>query len=137
MRVAVLGGGLQGACVALELALSGVEVDLYDRSSIFVSEASAQNEGKIHLGYVYAKDPSLTTARLMIEGAIRFSALMRRWIGPDLDRVPVSEPFFYAVARESQLSPGDVERHLRACAELAVEIGGKQPGDYFGSDYRR
>jgi uncharacterized protein with NAD-binding domain and iron-sulfur cluster len=28
MRVAVLGGGLQGACVAMELAARGIAVDL-------------------------------------------------------------------------------------------------------------
>ena len=31
-RVAVLGGGLQGACIALELARRGVTVDLYERN---------------------------------------------------------------------------------------------------------
>jgi len=31
MRVAVLGAGLQGACVALELSLHGVEVDLSEK----------------------------------------------------------------------------------------------------------
>ena len=121
----------------MELALAGVDVDLYDRSSVLVSQASAQNEGKIHLGYVYAKDPSRKTARLMIEGALRFSPLLRRWIGSDVERVPVSEPFFYAVHRQSQISPEEVERHLRACNDLAIEIGGGKARDYFGSDYRR
>jgi len=30
MRVAVLGGGLQGACVAMELAARGIAVDLFE-----------------------------------------------------------------------------------------------------------
>jgi glycine/D-amino acid oxidase-like deaminating enzyme len=81
MRVAVLGSGLQGACVALELALNGAEVDLYEKNETCLSQASAHNEGKIHLGYVYANDPSLRTARLMARGTLCFSSLMRRWIG--------------------------------------------------------
>ena len=136
MRVAVLGGGLQGACVALELARAGVQVDLYDRSDRLVSQASAQNEGKIHLGYVYAKDRSLETARLMIRGALCFAPLLRRWIGSDIDRVPVSRPFYYAVHRESQLCAGAVEDHLRACNAIAREIGNGGANDYFGVDYR-
>ncbi len=136
MRVAVLGGGLQGACVALELASAGIRVDLYERNARCVSQASAQNEGKIHLGYVYAKDRTLETARLMIRGALCFAPLLRRWIGSDIDRVPVSRPFYYAVHRESLLSADEVENHLRASNEIARAIGNGSANDYFGVDYR-
>lgn len=73
MRVAVLGAGLQGACGAMELASRGIEVHLYDKNERCVTQASAQNKGKIHLGYVYANDRSLRTARKMIEGALSFA----------------------------------------------------------------
>ena len=136
MRVAVLGGGLQGACVAMELASAGIRVDLYDRGDRCVSQASAQNEGKIHLGYVYAKDRTMKTARLMLEGAVRFAPLMRRWIGSDIDRVPVSKPYLYAVHRDSQLGVEEVEDHLRASSALAREMENADGSDYFGLDYR-
>ena len=77
MRVAVLGAGLQGACTALELARAGVKVDLYERESACLTRASAQNEGKVHLGYVFAKDPTLATARAMARGALTFMPLLR------------------------------------------------------------
>lgn len=80
-RIAVLGAGLQGACLALELAARGARVDLYERNGRCVDEASAHNEGKIHLGYVYAQDRSFDTARLMATGAICFETLLRRWLG--------------------------------------------------------
>ena len=137
MRVAVLGGGLQGACVALELARSGIPVDLYEKSDRCVSQASAQNEGKIHLGYVYAKDRTLDTARLMIRGALSFSPLIRRWIGSEIERVPVSRPFYYAVHKDSLLSADEVEGHLRACNAIAREMGNGDAIDYLGADYRR
>ena len=38
MRVAVLGAGLQGACVALELSVHGVEVDLYEKRDYCLSQ---------------------------------------------------------------------------------------------------
>src|SRR5215218_8071504 len=115
MRVAVLGGGLQGACVAMELADCGVAVHLYDRNAQCLTQASARNEGKIHLGYVYANDRSLGTARLMISGAVTFAPLMRRWIGTDIDRVAVSTPFEYVVHRDSMLTVEEIDHHFRSC----------------------
>ena len=67
MRVGVLGGGLLGCCTALALADRGLEVVLFDRNQDLLSRAAIANEGKIHLGYMYAADPSLLTARAMME----------------------------------------------------------------------
>jgi glycine/D-amino acid oxidase-like deaminating enzyme len=134
MRVAVLGAGLQGGCLALELARAGVAVDVYDRHPMAVAGDSARNEGKIHLGYVYAADRSGRTSRLMVEGALAFAPLLRRWLGPALDEVPVSEPFTYLVHRTSLLGVEEVEGHLAACHRWAVEeLAGRAP-DYFGHD---
>ena len=137
MRVAVLGAGLQGACVALELAAHGVAVDLYDRCDRPVTQASAQNEGKVHLGYVYGNDPSLQTARAMLRGALAFGPLLRRWLGAGaVDRLPTSAPFLYAVHRASLLAPDAVAAHLRCCQALARDLLGDDPPDYFGLDPR-
>jgi glycine/D-amino acid oxidase-like deaminating enzyme len=136
MHVAVLGGGLQGACVAMELASAGISVDLYDRNDRFMSQASAHNEGKIHLGYTYANDRSLCTARTMVKGGITFASLMRRWIGDAIDRIPLSTPFHYVVHTESLLSIDEVERHFRSSHAIALEESRHIPLDYFGADYR-
>jgi glycine/D-amino acid oxidase-like deaminating enzyme len=136
MRVAVLGAGLQGACVALELASAGARVDLYDKNDRCLAQASAQNEGKIHLGYVYAADRTLRTARTMVKGGITFAPLLRRWLGSAIDTVPVSTRFHYVVHTESLVSPEDVASHLRASHEIALEESNGIPLDYFGSDYR-
>ncbi|MEP0314863.1 FAD-dependent oxidoreductase, partial [Hyphomonas sp.] len=61
MRVGVLGGGLQGCCAALAIADRGVPVTIFDRNRDPVTRAGAANEGKIHLGYMHAGDPSLKT----------------------------------------------------------------------------
>ncbi len=137
MRVAVLGGGLQGTCVAMELASAGITVDLYDRNDRCMSQASSQNEGKIHLGYVYANDRSLCTARTMVQGAIVFAPLMRRWIGDAVDDIPVSTPFYYVVHADSLLGIDEVEHHFRASHTAALEESRGIPLDYFGADYRR
>jgi hypothetical protein len=120
----------------MELASAGIRVDLYDKNDRCVSQASAQNEGKIHLGYVYANDRTLRTARTMIKGAIAFSPLMRRWLGAAIDAVPVSAPFCYLIHADSLLGVEDVERHFRHAHEIALdESRGSEP-EYFGSDYR-
>ena len=135
-RVAVLGAGIQGACVALELGRAGLEVDLYDRADEPLTGASARNEGKLHLGFVYANDPTLATARTMVAGAIAFAPLLRRWIGDAIDAIPVSSPFLYAVHRDSMLSVAEITRHLDRCHELVVEACDGVSPDYFGSDCR-
>src|SRR4029077_9220616 len=63
MRVGVLGGGLQGCCTALALAERGAEVILFDKNDALLSRVAVANEGKIHLGYMYAGDPTLSTAK--------------------------------------------------------------------------
>jgi glycine/D-amino acid oxidase-like deaminating enzyme len=136
MRVAVLGAGIQGACTALELALNSVEVDLYEKSDRPLDRASSHNEGKIHLGYVYANDRTLRTTQTMAKGAVVFQRLMRRWLGRAVDAIPVSAPFYYVVHRDSLLSETEIEAHLRAARAILVEETGHGPVDYFGHDYR-
>lgn len=136
MRVAVLGAGLQGVCTALELALNGVEVDLYEKNDRAVAGASSRNEGKLHLGYVYANDPSLRTARTMARGAVAFERLMRRWLGDAIDTVPVSAPFYYALHRDSLLKESEIDAHLQAAHAIVMEEIGDGPVDYFGSNCR-
>jgi hypothetical protein len=132
-RVAVLGAGLQGACIAMELARRGVSVDLYERNATLLAEASAHNEGKIHLGYVYSNDPTFATARLMAAGALRFEALLRRWIGEAVDALPVSSAFTYVVHRRSLIAAADFERHARAVAAFAAGLRSRRTS-YFGRD---
>ena len=72
MRVGVLGGGLQGCCAALALADQGVHVTLFDRNQALVTRAGVANEGKIHLGYMYAGDPSLRTAKTVEQAGLNF-----------------------------------------------------------------
>ena len=132
MRVAVLGAGMQGVCVALELADRGVDVELIDRAADLMTGSATANEGKIHLGYVYGADRSLDTARRMIDGAMVFAPLIRRWIGSALDDVSLSSGFIYAVHRDSQLTSEEVELHLRRCTEVIAEASARPGLDYFG-----
>jgi glycine/D-amino acid oxidase-like deaminating enzyme len=77
----VLGGGLQGCCAALALARRGAEVVLFDKNDALLSRAAVANEGKIHLGYMYAGDPTLSTAKTMITGALSFAPFLELYLG--------------------------------------------------------
>ena len=64
--------------------------------------ASLINEGKIHLGFVYANDPSRRTADLMLDGALAFGPLVERWLGPMFDWRRVSaRPFAYVILHDT------------------------------------
>lgn len=117
-RIAVLGAGLSGVAAALELAEAGCDVDLYDRCPEPFSRASLVSEGKIHLGYVYALDRSLETARTMIRGAATFKPLLARWTGEEFFAANASTPFIYAVPRDSMMSPDEIRNHFSAVAGL-------------------
>jgi hypothetical protein len=136
-RVAVLGAGLQGACVALELARRSVTVDLYERNPTCLAEASTHNEGKIHLGFVYAGDKTLKTARLMATGALCFQPLLRRWVGDVIDRIPVSSPFHYVVHRDGLIDPDAFATHVDRVTEFVRGIAAGDAVEYFGQDPTR
>jgi len=106
--VAVIGGGIQGCCIALALANAGFRVTILDKAPTLISRASINNEGKIHLGFVYAMDRSLLTGRNMIESALCFASGIEEFTGcrPDWTKY-VSTPFIYAVHNESHLSPDE------------------------------
>ena len=112
MAIAILGGGVLGCCTALELADRGHEVVIFERNQQAMSEASLYNEGKLHLGYVYAADRSFRTAARMIDGAVRFLDTLQRWVpAAELSAIK-STPFDYVVHRDSMVAVQEVEAHF-------------------------
>ena len=80
-RVAVLGAGIMGSAVAIELARRGYDATLIDQEPAPMAATSRWNEGKIHLGYLYGGDPTLATARHILPGSLRFAERARELIG--------------------------------------------------------
>ncbi len=136
MHVAVLGGGLQGCCVALALADRGVRVTLFDRNDRLLTRAAVANEGKIHLGYMYAADPTLNTARRMMRGALAFAPFMSRRLGVPLDSFALSSPAVYLVHRDSQQSPEAVAGYVANVQSLLSDLAPEARSSYFGKDLR-
>lgn len=136
-RVAVLGGGLMGCCAALVLAERGTRVTLFDRADQLIARASLHNEGKIHLGYVYAGDASFSTARIMVRGALRFSPFLERYLELSPERTEMLTHHAYLVHRDSQRSLDELRGYFRDVHGLIEEAIGNTEADYFGTDLRR
>jgi glycine/D-amino acid oxidase-like deaminating enzyme len=140
-EVTIIGGGIQGATVALALAERGVSSTILERGPKPLGAASLRNEGKLHLGFVYALDRSGATATAMVEGALTFTPLLERWCG-ELDWVPNRSDRFAYVAVEGGLAdPDELELHYQAVmaeiGRVADELGCHYLGDESMTDVVR
>ncbi len=126
MTIAIFGAGILGSCTALELADRGHRVVLFERNAEPMAEASRHNEGKLHLGFVYAADPSFRTAERMIAGAARFTDVLARWVPGDALRAVRAGPFDYVVHRETMVSPAGIEAHFGRVGRRLAELQDQQ-----------
>lgn len=132
LRVGIVGGGLMGCSAAIALAARGADVTIFEQAPGLLQKTAVASEAKIHLGYVYANDRGLVTARTMVKGALAFAPFYRRHLAGDFD-FRISSPFYYPVHRDSLLSAPEVGDHLAAVhSRLAEAEGGS--GAYFGVD---
>ena len=88
-NVIVMGAGIQGICCALALSNLRIPVTLIDKTPEPLSRSGLRNEGKIHLGFIYANDPSFRTASLMLRSAINFSPMVDSFVGREIDCTPL------------------------------------------------
>lgn len=131
--ILVLGAGLQGAGVALELARRGARVTLLDQDVRAMNRASLRNEGKIHLGFIYAADPSRDTAHLQLDGALRFRSTISRWLPENRNGIVPSTPFHYLVAGDSLFTPDTLAAHYAAIEDRYQKLlAGDRTLDYLG-----
>jgi hypothetical protein len=122
-QILVLGAGLQGVCVALAAAARGHRVVLLDQAFGCMQRASLRNEGKIHLGHVYANDETFRTASLMLKSAYSFGPLLDRWLPRPLNWARLrSNPFWYLVAAESLLDVEQLRAHFGQLESASREI---------------
>lgn len=118
--IAIIGAGGLGVCAALELAQRGFKIDLYEAHSETIRKATYVNEGKIHLGFIYAMDKDMRTAKKMIDGAVHFMSYLKRWIDVNPEHV-ISTPFYYCSHKASLLKHEQLEMHYKKCIEYYDE----------------
>ena len=99
-----------------------------------MGRASLRNEGKVHLGHVYAHDPSFKTAELMLRSALSFAPLLDEWL-PGAFSWPAlrSNPFLYVIARETQVPRSKLFAHYARIEDRARELQTLDPSlNYLG-----
>ena len=121
LRVAVLGAGIMGSSLSLLLARRGADVTLFDKCTEPMAATSRWNEGKIHLGYLYSADPTLSTARHILPGALAFAPLLRQLIDTDLRAHATTSDDTYLVHRDSVVDAPSVSARFAAVDRLVSD----------------
>ena len=134
----VLGAGLQGSTVALALAEAGFRITVVDEGNDCLQRTSLKNEGKIHLGFVYAHDSSRRTASLMLESALAFGPLLEGWLGAPLPWPETTTgPFSYLILADSLVSPAELLDAWDTLQATYDAMPCRQRSSYLGSHVSR
>lgn len=109
-----------GSATALCLARRNVRVTLFDAAHQPFAGASRWNEGKIHLGYLYAGDPSLDTARRLLPGGLAFKRLTEELVGCSIDGATTEQDETFLIHRNSVVPPDAAARYFDAVTAMAA-----------------
>ena len=83
---------------------------------------------------MYAGDPTLSTAKTMMAGALSFAPFLERYLGQPAQSFSVSVPATYVVHRDSQQSSENVCAYLSTVHALVNEAAEGRNRAYFGKD---
>ncbi len=131
-QLAIVGGGVQGVTLALAIARRGLRSLILEKEDSLLTRASLRNEGKIHLGFVYALDESGRTTRAMVEGALTFSPLIERWCGGIEWPAYTSAGFGYVQMRDGLASADALGRHYESVLAEIERRAGDLGDSYLG-----
>jgi glycine/D-amino acid oxidase-like deaminating enzyme len=106
-----------GACTALELARRGQSVTLVEGADRILDGASRWNEGKIHLGFLYAGDRNLATATRLIPGGLAFTEIVESFVGRSIDSFATDDDV-YLVHRDSIVDADTFEAYANRTCDL-------------------
>lgn len=120
-RVAILGAGIMGVSTALFLARRNVHVTIFDQQDEAMRAASRWNEGKIHLGFLYNANSTLSSARQVLPGGLGFQALVEELTGTSIRDHTTSSDDIYLCHRDSVVSPDGMEKYFYDVSRLIRE----------------
>jgi hypothetical protein len=116
--VAVVGGGIFGATAAVELALNGHHVELFERGQDLLLSASGINQYRLHRGYHYPRSSETATDCRDSEPAFR--AEFPQAIGLSIRvRESLFDPIVLRRLVWERLRSAGVEVHLNANVEAS------------------
>ena len=118
-KIKVLGAGIFGCCIAIELAKTGYEVVLIEQDSDIMQRASKLNHNRIHFGFHYPRSPR--TARQSLEGLITFLLQFK-------DSIVFDFPNYYMVSKKN--SRVTTEEYIYFCDRLGIGYDYEYPEEY-------
>ncbi len=110
-----MGAGFQGVCIALLLAkkYKNAQIDLIDKSTDIMNRASASQEGKIHLGFVYSNDATCETGKKILSDALIFDYMLEYLVDSKIDWDTIrSNNFMYIIPNDSLVSNKDIIQYF-------------------------
>ena len=117
--VAVIGGGIFGAEIALAAASLGLSVQIFETKKTLMSGASKNNQNRLHLGFHYPRD--LETGRQSLKGFYSFKEKYAECITGQFDNA-------YFIASEGSFTKPD--EYLKFCDELGVRYRQVPPREF-------
>ena len=112
MRVAVAGGGWYGCHIASSLKAHGVSVDLFEKNDCLFSEASGNNQFRLHQGLHYAR--SAQTRYQSRDGYHRFAERYPKLSTPVENNI-------YLVPKEASLIDFDTYFSIMLSSGISIE----------------
>lgn len=137
-KALVLGGGIQGCCIALMLRKHGYEVNLIDKGKDILNRASLNGTGKIHLGFVFGADPFLKTGNRLLLSALYFAPYLEYLLDEKIDWEKFkSTNFNYLVAKDSMLSLDQVNAYFQTLQDSYLKYIRNENLTYLGKKPKR
>jgi glycine/D-amino acid oxidase-like deaminating enzyme len=126
-----------GVCAALSLARRGQPVVLIEGGDDLLEGAGRWNEGKIHLGFLYAGDPSLSTASRLIPGGLAFADVVERLLDRDIGEFATTDDDLFLVHRKSVVDDAAYATYAERTASLIRNFASQPGAGKYFADMRR
>ena len=118
-KILIIGGGLFGCSIALELYKYGYDVTLIEQNSDIMGGASKYNHNRIHYGYHYPRSPE--TATQSLDGLLSFLFKYK-------EAIVTNFPNYYAIA-SSQSNISALE-YRKFCDQVGISYYSEYPSSY-------
>jgi hypothetical protein len=110
MRIAIVGGGIYGVFLALELQKSlPVHIDLYEKNNELMMEATTNNQHRLHLGFHYAR-----SKETIIQSAQNYNYFLNHF----KESILIPNNNHYLIHESSLVHK---EQYLKAFSELSID----------------
>jgi len=116
-KIAIIGAGIFGCSIALELEKEGYEIILFEKEDDIMQLATKNNHNRIHYGYHYPR--SLETVKQSLDGLLSFLPKYSEAILFGLEN-------YYAISKYNSLTNSSQFKEF--CKEAGIGYKSKFPG---------